>query len=324
MSHTQVIADYWPLGAQAAGPTATLWVAVVVSERGVRSIVRICYVDEAGCTGALPHATSPVQPVFAICGLVFEQRDLQEITREFIHLKSRHFPRLAPSGGHYLHWILPEVKGSEVRKDAVDSSRRVRRAAIGFLDRILELVEAYALGLDGRVWVKGIGEAINGMAMYHSSIHFICDAFNASLERDEDYGLVICDGRNKPKNSALSFSIFTSKYRAVGDRCPRILEVPTFGHSENHAAVQVADLVCSAMLFPMAADAYCAGHIVNSHVRAGYDRLRDRYGPRLLALQSRSNLSRDSVGRRAGGIVVSDRIGQRSYHEMFRSRTAGT
>jgi hypothetical protein len=32
--------------------------------------------------------------------------------------------------------------------------------------------------------------------------------------------------------------------------------MPTFGHSENHAGLQLADLVCSALLFPMAMDAY--------------------------------------------------------------------
>ena len=46
-----------------ADPTATLRVAVVVC-----TPVKIAYVDEAGCTGALPSATSAIQPVFVQAG----------------------------------------------------------------------------------------------------------------------------------------------------------------------------------------------------------------------------------------------------------------
>lgn len=63
--------------------------------------------------------------------------------------------------------------------------------------------------------------------------------------------------------------------------------MPTFGHSENHAGLQLADLVCSALLFPMAVNAYCAGAIASVHVRPEYVVLRDRYAARLEALQHR-------------------------------------
>jgi hypothetical protein len=39
------------------------------------------------------------------------------------------------------------------------------------------------------------------------------------------------------------------------------MEVPSFGHSDNHAGLQLADLICSAFLWPMAMHAYCEGHI---------------------------------------------------------------
>jgi hypothetical protein len=37
--------------------------------------------------------------------------------------------------------------------------------------------------------------------------------------------------------------------------------MPLFGHSDNHAGIQAADLLCSAFLFPMATYMYCLGHI---------------------------------------------------------------
>ena len=35
--------------------------------------------------------------------------------------------------------------------------------------------------------------------------------------------------------------------------------MPVFAHNQNHAGIQIADLVCSALLFPMATTRYCLG-----------------------------------------------------------------
>ncbi len=281
--------------------------------------MRICYIDEAGCTGALPSATSPIQPVFVLCGVVIAAEHIGGITREFVQLKRRYFPRLAPAGALPMHWILSEVKGSEIRKNAVDPSRNVRRHALGFLDRVVELLEKYNCLLKGRVWVKGIGQTFNGTSVYTYSIQYIYKWFNHCLQQDDDHGIVICDSRNKTLNSKVSFSVFTEKFKQSGDKHPRVLELPTFGHSENHAGVQIADIVCSSLLFPMAIDAYCLGHVTNTHVRAGYDALRRRYGQRLEQLQVRCP---DPDPRRhpapmAGGIMVADSIARRTREVMF-------
>ena len=39
----------------------------------------------------------------------------------------------------------------------------------------------------------------------------------------------------------------------VVDAYDRLMEMPMFGHSDNHAGIQAADMICSAFLFPMAA-----------------------------------------------------------------------
>lgn len=104
----------------------------------------------------------------------------------------------------------------------------------------------------------------------------------------------------------------------AGDRHPRILEVPTFGHSENHAGLQLADLVASALLFPMAIDAYCRGTISNVHVRPGYWALRARYGARLDALQHRLEDPGHTSRRLVGGVMVDDQIGRQSRSVLFR------
>ena len=60
----------------------------------------------------------------------------------------------------------------------------------------------------------------------------------------------------------------------AGDQYPHVLEMPTYGHSENHVGLQLADVICSALLFPMAVSAYCVGTVTNLHVLPEYGELR--------------------------------------------------
>lgn len=69
------------------------------------------------------------------------------------------------------------------------------------------------------------------------------------------------------------------------------------------------------MLFPLAVDAYCAGRVVNLHVRPRYDRLRSRFGDGLRRLQHRDPVP---GGRWRGGITVCDALGRRSGGWLFR------
>ena len=273
----------------------------------------LLHIDEAGCPGALPSSISPVQPVFVVAGIVFPQGELARLTPEFLHLKSRFFPALA-RGRAFLDCVLAEVKGSDIRRDACSSSRRVRRHALGFLDKYVELLEQAGVRILGRAWVKGIGRPFDGRAVYTSSIQSLCQGFQMFLEGQDDRGFVICDSRTSYQNANVSHSIFTQKYQAAGDRYSRVLEMPTFGQSENHVGIQLADLLCSALLFPLAVYGYCQGHVNNIHVRTEYGHLKSLFGVRLLNLQYRYQ---DST-RVRGGITVSDEIGHRSGVLMFR------
>jgi len=274
-----------------------------------------CYVDEAGCTGMLPSSTSQIQPVFVLAAVVFDQAGTQELTREFIYLKRRFFPNLPTQGGQYLSHILAEVKGAEIRRKAVACSRRERRHARGFLDNVIRLLEARQAKVFGRIWIKGIGTPFNGRSVYTSSMQAICLTFQHQLTSANEQGMVIADSRNKVKNATVSHSIFTQKYKAVGDEYGRVLEMPVFGHSENHAGIQVADLLCSALLFPIATSTYCLGHVSSVHVQASYRDLKLRYGSRLKQLQFR--FWDETRGRWRGGYTVSDAIGQRSSSSLF-------
>lgn len=92
-------------------------------------------------------------------------------------------------------------------------------------------------------------------------------------------------------------------------------EVPLFAESDNHAGLQIADLLASSLVFPMAATAYCAPRTGAVHSSRRYQEVRRSFGTRLKGLQYRY---RDETGRWRGGLVVSDNIGQQSGSVLFR------
>lgn len=294
------------------GPRSYGHLAVAVAVFG--GGVRICYIDESGDAAVVPAARSSIQPVLTIVGLVGQESMVRPFTREFIQLKRRFFPGLRPSTSQPLDWILAEVKGSEIRRSAVSHRRRESRQALGFLDRLMEMLDEHEVRVVGRVWVKAIAKPIDQWAIYTFSMQAICVAFQHHLDAEDDHGVVVADSRSPAQNIRVAHSIFTQRFAAAGDPYPRILEMPTFGHSDNHALLQAADLVASALVFPMASRAYCHGILDNLHVRPEYDVLLQRYGATLRRLQHRYQ---DIEGRWVGGLTVDDRLAQRGGALLF-------
>jgi len=280
--------------------------------------MKICYVDEAGCTGSLPKADSPIQPVLALIGLILDYGKLHEVTERLLQHKQR-FYLGASAGPKYLSGILTEVKGSDIRKNAISDNRNTRRPAVGYLDGILKICTEADAKLVGRVWVKEIGSQIDGRAIYTSSVQAICSYFHDYLARTEDIGVVIVDSRLKHLNSQVAHSIFTQKFKSSGDQYDRIVELPMFAHSDNHAGLQLADTICSALICPIAINTYCDGYITSTHFRPAYRSLKERYAKGLSALQHRYQ---ETSGRWRGGIVVADGMGQKSGAILFRSQNS--
>jgi hypothetical protein len=277
--------------------------------------MQICYVDESGDTQALPTATRNVAPVCVVVGASVNQNLLQNLTHEFLTLKRSQYPGLRPPGATRLSWMLEEVKGSDLRRAMrTDAPRRNRRHTIHFLDKVVTLLEDYEVKIFGRIWIKGIGDPINETAIYTSSVQAICGYFQNLLTTLDDSGVVIADSRHFTGNVAVSHSVFTQKFKLQGDDYGRIMEMPTFGHSNNHAMIQITDVIGSALLFPMATYAFCSGHVRNVLVDANFGHLTSRYGTRLRSLQHRY---RDPDGRWRGGMTVDDKIAQRAGGALF-------
>ena len=79
-------------------------------------MIRVCYIDESGCTGVLPSATSQIQPLLVIVGIVFHQNHLTNITQEFLTLKRKFFPALTPQTVPFLTHAKVEIKGPRKNK----------------------------------------------------------------------------------------------------------------------------------------------------------------------------------------------------------------
>jgi Protein of unknown function (DUF3800) len=234
---------------------------------------------------------------------------------EYLALKRRHFPGLAPRSGHLLDWGRVEIKGAEIRTMARSPKRAERRHAMVFLDEVLSLLERHGARIFGRVWVKAIGVPVNKEAMTAVSIQATCETFQDLLRDCGESGLVVIDSSSPRLNAALSHSVFTQKYKATGDRFDRLLEMPTFAHSDNHAGLQLADLVGSALVYPIATYTYCTGHVTSVHVHHRFSEIKSQFASRLKTLQYRYY---DAAGARRGGITVSDAIGHRPGSVMFR------
>jgi hypothetical protein len=277
--------------------------------------MKICYVDESGCTGMLPSPTSEIQPAFIVAAIMLDYGRLHRVTESFLQLKQRFFPKQFPaSRRRFLAGILSEIKGSDLRRSVAHGGRNKRRHAFGFLDGLFQILEDNQVTVLGRAWIKGIALPIDGVAIYTFSIQSICAGFQEYLRQTNDLGVVTLDSRWHQLNQQVAHSIFTQKFRMSGDALDRIVDLPTFAHSDNHAGLQIADMLASALLFPMAANAYCAGIVTSVHVQPQYSLIRDRYGSRLRSLQFRYN---EASMRRLGGIVVSDSLRHRSGARLF-------
>ncbi len=278
--------------------------------------MKVCYVDESGDLKGLPAApTDADQPVFAMTGLTFDAAELRNVINEFIILKRQFYPGLPYRSTQFLDGVLAEIKGSEVRKHLLRSTRNKQRHAQMFMNRVFGLIEAHSGVLISRIYTKALNRPMAHQSVYSAAMQGLFENFERYLVHVNDTGICIADSREYKLNVNSSHSIFTRKYSAGASHYGHIQEVPVFGHSDNHVGLQICDLVTSAIIYPVACQTYCSGAIANIHVQPNAVAVRTHFGPRLQRLQYRFY---DAARcRYRGGIVVSDAIGRRNASYMF-------
>lgn len=276
------------------------------------SRVYVCYIDESGGFEA-PDRSPDATPVMVILGLVADTARVPTLTRDFLALKRKHFPGRFHSGRALSH-ILVEIKGSELLQMTRSQSRNPRRQAQRLRADLLDLVTAHGVHLLGRVWVKVPGKSMNPVASYSFAMQDIAEHFSQFLQSRSSEGVMVADSRAQSANVRTAQSVFTQKWRTGSDPYPFMREVPLFGHSDNHAGLQIADLIASTLVFPMAACAYGCKPPGSVHASSRYDEIRRRFGTQLRTLQYRY---RDETGHWRGGLVVSDPVGHQPGSALF-------
>lgn len=264
----------------------------------------LCYVDESGDSQAINNATDSVQPLLVLAGLFIDASNIPQLTEDFTDIKRRYYPRLFANVTRRLDILLHEVKGSDIRTQirANPVNSKIVQHHFRFLDEVLELVRKSGGKIVARVWLKNFGSAINDQSVYSISIQNFCARFQEYLQSNDRRGLVIADFRDPKKNSYVSHSVFTQKHKRRGDAYPLIQEIPTFGISNNHACLQIADLICSVLLAPMAARKFLSSTVNNVHTHQNYEEILKRYKKRMRALQYHCDIN----GTRYWGITVNN------------------
>ncbi len=268
----------------------------------------ICYVEESGDSGTFNIHDTNSNPLFIIIGLFLDHTRLLRLTNDFLRIKSRFFPSLMRSVPHFLDGIELERKGGDIRKEIRESNKRRHQQAIGFLDNCLDLLFKNEVRLLGKVLVKNPGKINNDAGFYGRSITHICEHFNAFLESKAEFGMVIADSRRTAQNRRTTHTIFTQMHQASGNPYPRLVETPTYGHSNNFAMLQLSDILCSVIVFPMVMDVF-GEHLRdcgNVHISQNYSAIRKRYKDTVMRMQF---MHLDLAGRFVGGLLVSDMTG---------------
>lgn len=261
----------------------------------------LCYVDESGDTGSYVPDERNSQPVFAISAILVRQSDLKSLICSVIELKKRFFPSHANGVKHWHDWIKVEIKGANLRRAIREGTHESRRHVIGFMEQIVRLMELHRIRIVSRIYLKSANAPFDGSSVYAAAVQRLGMAFEDWLKRENDKGIFILDSRNKVKNVPIAYGMFTMNFSSHGNAYDYLAELPLFGHSENHALLQLADWIGSAFLFPMAVRAfYPENQDVCVHADSSLEVIRDRFGQRLKALQYRY----EKDGRKLGGISV--------------------
>lgn len=279
-----------------------------------------CFVDESGSAETLDPAHPSSTPVFVLVGLIVPGEHLRALNWEFLQLKKQFNPSLA--NVRLSELIQTEVKGSDLRADLRSGKRDRERRTIGLLDKTMKLLELHNCSVVGRVVVKDPLSPLQDSSLYSAASWWVCRTFHEHLELGDREGLVILDSRTKVKNTPSSVGIATQMYRSGGDPLHRLTEVPVFGHSDSHVALQIADLIASAVVFPAACAAYAMQHNWNLHCNAAYGTVRSRFGLRLRKLQFR--YYDQNIGHWKGGIHATGVAGNMNVAHLFADPAGGT
>jgi hypothetical protein len=231
--------------------------------------MHFCFMDESGDSSTLTAFDDAKQAALIVAGLFVDARLLPALTADFIALKKQFFPEMfkAPTKNAF-DALLVEIKGSDhitavVRKKGANSRGGLR--ALLFLDGVLDLCIRHQTKLVGRAWVKELNVPMHDKSVYTITAQTIAERFQEYLHTANSDGMIVADHRDPKRNSYVAHSVFTQMHKKSGSKYPRLQETVVFGISDNHAGLQITDLLTSAALLPLVSTSYLMGRFRNAH-----------------------------------------------------------
>ena len=271
-----------------------------------------CFIDESGDRrGLLSEARrSQAQPVYVVLGLIMSDAALAEITPEFVEIRKSVSP------------VESEVKGNKLRGDIKQSlGSGIGPAGFVALKAALQLLDRADIRVTGRVSVKPTEKNFDGNGAETRALEFIVENFSRFLQKEKVEGGIVFDSRGSGPDSKENKQVERAMQKAPGFSRPG-LRKPTFSRSEDCIGLQLADWICSALIAPPAATAYCDGCARlrgSPHIHENYLQMRDQYGGDWLW---RRQLRFQTGGKPRWGLEVDDPRG-RSSALLFRASAGG-
>lgn len=275
-----------------------------------------CYVDESGTCEPYDPADSGSTPVFVVAGISVPAAQQKSLTMGYVRLKKEFEPQLQHSDRTLSDLIKFEIKGSKLRRDLRSDrgGRNARRRALGYLDKTVRLLEEHGCRIIGKVIVKTGDRPLDDKREYPKAVQEMAVSFDSQAAASRTSGIMILDSRTKVKNEGNVHGITTRRFRQGGDFYPNLIEAPVFGHSDTHVPLQIADILASGIIFPIACLEFTET-ADNVHRHENYRLIKDLLGARLAHLEHRY-VNRDGVNR--GGFQVIDPVQRRGTHLLFR------
>ena len=231
-----------------------------------------CFIDESGDRrGLLSEARrSQAQPVYVVLGLIMSDEALAHITPEFVKIRKSVSP------------VELEVKGNMLRGDIKQSpDGGIGPAGFVALKAALQLLDRADIRVTGRISVKPTDENFDGNEAEARALGFIVGNFSRFLLEKKTEGGIVFDSRGGGPDSEENKQVARAMKKAPGFSRPKLRKPPIFSRSEDCVGLQLADWICSALIAPPAATAYCgdcARLSGSPHIHKNYLQMRDQHG----------------------------------------------
>ncbi|WP_297573171.1 DUF3800 domain-containing protein [uncultured Deefgea sp.] len=244
--------------------------------------MHICYIDEAGCPGYLPANNTEIQPALIIAGLALPKEALDSIGRQFIKIKQLYlYGETRPNSRH--QDALNELKGADLRRAIREGNKLDAGKAHKLAHLLLDTLNAHGAELYGQVIIKVPDDKFNGTQLYADAMMRIAKNYHQLLDKELSDGLIVADFRGTEINGKVAQPISLAMWEQK-NTFPRFHLPPTFGNSNSHVGLQIADIIISTLLMPLALAKF-GEHIPESKHKKNDDLLHfKRYAKRLKTL----------------------------------------